>query len=214
MFKLSEEQAARILVSLCKDMGEEKISSAGKILFFGSRILKSPEGKAALIPIRDMIKATYREASVAETMVETSQQAMAEAAYRTAVISGGKNQQTLTVGWEVLGLDKETATRIFEGEAKEGFISEREKMYGGQTRKYDKKGNVIDKEGHLVDPENAVEGSDDNDTTTSNVYECSDCGYTIFVARGRESKFYGEGFKCPECGAAKAKFKPKDIEED
>jgi DNA-directed RNA polymerase subunit RPC12/RpoP len=214
MFKLSEEQAARILVSLCKDMGDEKISSAGKILFFGSRILKSPEGKAALVPIRDMIKATYREASVAETMVETSQQAMAEAAYRTAVITGGKNQQTLTVGWEVLGLDKETATRIFEGEAKEGFITEREKMYGGQTRKYDSKGNIIDKEGKLVDPENAIEGTDDNDTPTSNVYECSDCGYTIFVARGRESKFYGEGFKCPECGAAKDKFKPKDIEED
>jgi rubredoxin len=214
MFKLSEQQAAWILVSLCKDMGDEKISSAGKILFFGSRILKSPEGKAALVPIRDMIKATYREASVAETMVETSQQAMAEAAYKTAVIAGGKNQRSLTVGWEVLGLDKETATRIFEGEAKEGFISEREKMYGGQSRKYDAKGNAIDTEGNLVDPENAVEGTNDNDTPTSNVYECSDCGYTLFVAKGRETKFYGEGFKCPECGAAKDKFKPKDIEED
>lgn len=55
-------------------MGDTKISSAGKLLFFGSRILKSPEGKAALQPIKDMIKATYREAAVAETMVETSQQ--------------------------------------------------------------------------------------------------------------------------------------------
>jgi hypothetical protein len=55
-------------------MGDTKISSAGKLLFFGSRILKSPEGKAALQPIKDMIKGTYREASVAETMVDTSQQ--------------------------------------------------------------------------------------------------------------------------------------------
>jgi rubrerythrin len=195
-------------------MGDAKISSAGKLLFFGSRILKSPEGKSALIPIRDMIKATYREASVAETMVETSQQAMAEAAYKAAVLAGGKNQQTLTVGWEVLGLDKDTATRIFEEEAKDGFISEREKMYGGQTTKYDSKGNIIDKEGKLVDPENAIGGAGDDDTPTSNVYECSDCGYTLFVAKGRESKFYGEGFKCPECGAKKDKFKPKDIEED
>ncbi|KAG7338388.1 hypothetical protein IV203_009251 [Nitzschia inconspicua] len=214
LFKLSEEQAAQILVSLCKDMGDTKISSAGKILFFGSRILKSPEGKAALVPIRDMIKATYREASVAETMVETSQQAMAEAAYKSAVLAAGKDQQTLTIGWEVLGLDKETATRIFEEEAKDGFVSDREKMYGGQSRKYDKKGNAIDKEGNLVDPANAVEGSDGDDEPTSNVFECSDCGYTLFVAKGRESKFYGEGFKCPECGAAKDKFKPKDIEED
>lgn len=55
-------------------MGEQKISSAGKLLFFGSRILKSAEGKAALEPIREMIKATYREETVAETMIETSQQ--------------------------------------------------------------------------------------------------------------------------------------------
>jgi hypothetical protein len=74
LFKLSEEKAAEILVSVCWDMGDAKISSAGKLLFFGSRILKSPEGKAALQPIKDMIKATYREASVAETMVDTSQQ--------------------------------------------------------------------------------------------------------------------------------------------
>jgi rubredoxin len=212
-FQLSEGKAAQILVSLCREMGEEKVASSGKLLFFGSRILKSPEGKAALQPIRDLIKSSYREASVAEEMVEISQQAMAEAAYKSAVLAGGKNQETLTVGWEVLGLDKDTATRIFEEEAKDGFVSDRVKMYGGQTTKYDSKGNIIDKEGTLVDPENAIEGSDD-DAPTSNVYECSNCGYTLFVAKGRESKFYGEGFTCPECGAKKDKFKPKDIEED
>ena len=55
-------------------MGGEKISSAGKLIFFGSHILKSEEGKAALLPIKEMIKATYTEEAVAETMVETSQQ--------------------------------------------------------------------------------------------------------------------------------------------
>ena len=73
LFKLSEEKAAAVLVSLCRDMGEDKISSAGKLLFFGSRILKSTEGKAALAPIKDMIKGTYRDATVAETLVDTSQ---------------------------------------------------------------------------------------------------------------------------------------------
>ena len=74
LFKLSEEKTAQILVELCREMGDDKISSAGKLLFFGSRVMKSAEGKAALSPIREQIKATYREASVAETMVETSQQ--------------------------------------------------------------------------------------------------------------------------------------------
>lgn len=199
LFKLSEEKAAEILVSLCKQMGTEKLSSAGKLLFFGSRILKSAEGKAALSPIRDMIKSSYREIEVAETMVETSQQAMGEAAYKSAVQAGGKDQTSLTVGWEVLGLDKDAATRIFNEEAGEGFISDRKKMYGGQSRKYDAKGNRLEKDGELVDPENAITG--DEKQPTSNVMGCLDCGFTLFIAKGREEKFYGTGFKCPECGS-------------
>lgn len=195
-------------------MGEEKISSAGKLLFFGSRILKSPEGKAALLPIKDMIKATYREASVADEMVDLSQQAMAEAAYRSAVIADGKGQESLTIGWEVLGLDKETAIRIFDLEAEEGFVSEREKMYGGQSTKYDSKGNIIDKEGNLLNPEDKIDGKDDYGVSSSGAVECSDCGYTLFIAKGRESKFFGEGFKCPNCGASKDRFEAKVIEED
>lgn len=74
MFKLSEEKAASVLVALCKQMGTDKISSAGKLLFFGTRILKSPEGAAALKPIKEMIMSTYREQTVAETLVDTSQQ--------------------------------------------------------------------------------------------------------------------------------------------
>lgn len=58
---------------MCREMGDDKISSAGKLLFFGSRILKSAEGKASLQPIKDMIKGTYRDATVAESLVETSQ---------------------------------------------------------------------------------------------------------------------------------------------
>jgi hypothetical protein len=72
--KLSEPAAAQLLVGLCRKMGPEKISSAGKLLFLGSRILRSPEGKEALLPIKEMIKGTYRDATVADTLVETSQQ--------------------------------------------------------------------------------------------------------------------------------------------
>lgn len=72
--KLSEPAAAQLIVRLCRKMGPEKISSAGKLLFLGTRILKSPEGIEALQPVKEMIKGTYRDAAVAETMVETSQQ--------------------------------------------------------------------------------------------------------------------------------------------
>lgn len=212
-FSLSEEAAANLLVSLCRALGTDKISSAGKLLFLGSRILKSPEGVQALKPIKELIKSTYRDtdATVAETMMETSQQAMAEASYRHAVLSAGKNQSKLTDGWQVLGLSEDVATRIWKEEKKEGFVSEREAMYGGQTRKYDKKGRQIDDEGNLANPEEAEEDDDDSgDEPVSNVYECGECGFTLFVAEGRESKFFGSDFKCPECGAPKEKFQARD----
>ena len=89
-------------------------------------------------------------------------------------------------------------------------------MYGGQTRKYDKKGRQLDDKGKLVDPSEADE-DDENDTDdadvggpVSNVYECGNCGFTMFVAKGRESKFFGPNFKCPECGAKKSEFKARD----
>lgn len=74
LFKLSEEKAASILVSLCKQMGVDKISSAGKLLFLGSRIMKSKEGKDSLLPIKELIMSTYREEAVAATLVDVSQQ--------------------------------------------------------------------------------------------------------------------------------------------
>lgn len=37
-------------------------------------------------------------------------------------------------------------------------------------------------------------------------YQCSQCGYTMFPAAGREFKFYGSDFACPTCGAPKDKF--------
>jgi len=219
IFKLSEEKAAQTLVSLCKKLGPEKISSSGKLLFFGSRILKSPEGKAALEPIKDMIKDTYRDEETADAFVDASQTAMGEAAYRHAVqetMGKNKNLSTLVIGWEVLGLTKETATRIWEDEKEEGFVSDIQTMYGGQTTKYDKKGNILDQEGNLADPENAdvTENDDDDDSTSAasgNVFECEGCGFTLFIAKGRDFKFYGDDFKCSECGAGKDQFVSKNI---
>lgn len=94
-------------------------------------------------------------------------------------------------------------------------MSAREIMYGGQSTRYDKKGRAIDKEGNLMNPDEAEDDDDEEDDgpeagSVSNAFECSQCGYTLFVAKGRESKFFGEGFKCPECGAPKDKFEARD----
>ena len=65
-------------------------------------------------------------------------------------------------------------------------------------------------EGKLTNEEDikAAEEEEDEEEEvqlpTSNVYECGECGFTLFIAKGREDKFYGAGFKCPECGAGKS----------
>jgi len=199
-------------------MGTDKIASAGKLLFFGTHILSTSEAKKKLKPIKDMLASSYErdDGSVSgKEIVKRSQLAMGEAAYRAAVAAAGKKQNSLTVGWEVLGLDEETATRIFEEVKKEGFLTGKEAKYGTASVKYDDKGNRLDKSGKPVDSEEGgkVEGKDDKkESASGSVYECGECGYTLFIAQGRDFRFFGDNFKCPECGAAKDKFVSVDSE--
>jgi len=37
-------------------------------------------------------------------------------------------------------------------------------------------------------------------------FECTSCGYILFPAAGREFKFFGDDFTCPQCGADKDAF--------
>ena len=52
----------------------------------------------------------------------------------------------------------------------------------------------------------SVEAEAESRCEGTNEYECTQCGYTMFPAAGREFKFYGDDFKCPECGCDKSKF--------
>lgn len=36
--------------------------------------------------------------------------------------------------------------------------------------------------------------------------ECGECGYTMFIAKNREFKFFGPTFSCPNCQAPRSKF--------
>ena len=209
---MTEERAGEILAELCLSM-PEKVASAGKLLFFGEHILKTPEGQAKLAPIKELLASVYRDDGVisGEEIVEKSQLAMAEAAYRAAVATAGKKQSELTIGWEVLGLDEETATKIFEEVAGEGFITQREAKYATKQQKYDAKGRKLDDDGTLENPEEADDEEEASTQASGNVQECTECGFTLFVAEGRDFKFFNSGFTCPECGASKDKFKAADI---
>lgn len=226
MHKLTEHQAANILAEVSISLND-KLATAGKLLFFGEHILKSPEGLEALQPIRAMLASNYRAAG--EFIVENAQKTMAEAAYRATVTSAAeihKQQQeannsdeefefALPSGWEVLGLTQEKAQSIYDVLEDEGFKSSVQKIYGGAGQKYSSKGKKIDKDDKLIDEKDIEENGGDDDSSDdaegdTTVQECGECGYTLFVAKGREFKFFGEGFTCPECGCGKDKFNKRE----
>lgn len=164
---------------------------------------------------------------------------MAESAYRDAVAEAGAGQTKMTEGWKVLGLDKETATTIFEETKALGFLS-REELWKKEERDIARKQmeaeekarqdlrNSIDKDGNIIDPDADVDpdklitdedlnqdyddDEDDSEPTSGGAKECGNCGYTMFIAAGREGRFFSSAFKCPECGAGRDQFKDVDIE--
>jgi len=209
IYKLSEEKAAKLLCDTAENM-KDRVSSAGKLLFFGSKILRSSDAKDKLAPIKATLAASYKRGG--DLMVENSQKAMGEAAYRAAVVAAGKEQTELTVGWEVLGLDKDTAQRIFDEVSGTGFKSKREEIYGGTRQKFDDKGRKVDDDGKIIDEDERKKAEEEKKSGgggggAGSVYECGECGFTLFPAAGREFKFFPDDFKCPECGAPKDKFK-------
>jgi len=228
LFKLSESAAAAVLVSSAKNLRKQP-ATRGKLLFFGERILKSPEGHKKLQPIRDMLASNYR--SGGQDIVKLAQKTMAQSAYRAMVVSAGESGGVVA-GYDILGLSVEEAKEVFEDAAEQSFKTDAENYYKSEPdAEYDEKGNKIldpskkidlDPYGDLTESQRAARGlpqkSTDEDEKIpepvegaegTHAFECEDCGYTLFPAAGREEKFFGDDFVCPDCGAAKDKFKER-----
>merc|ERR1712032_453018 len=168
------------------------------------------------------------------------QRDMAEGAYRDAVADAGPGQQKITEGWKALGLDRETAESIFEETKELGFLSrtelwekeavdEKRALFQQQQAAMAELRSSIDKDGNLIDPDSEVDpekmiteddlkkfsddsNADDSDVTSGGAKECTKCGYTLFIAAGREGKFFSSSFTCPECDASRDEFKDADID--
>ncbi|GMH50572.1 hypothetical protein TrRE_jg13157 [Triparma retinervis] len=142
LFGLSENKAAELLVLTATNMRKAP-ASRGKLLFFGERILKSPEGRQSLQPIRDMLASNYR--SGGEEIVEVAQRTMGESAYKSMVVSMGPEQTSLTKGWDLLGVPEDVARSIYDGVALNSFKSDAEDYYAHQAfqPEYDKDGNLV-----------------------------------------------------------------------
>jgi len=135
-------------------------------------------------------------------MMEVSQTLMGESAYRAVVEDAGEKQTSLTTGWEILGIKKKRATEIWKSVLTEEFVEEDVK----EEDSYESLVSAEEREDFKKREEEKKKVEETETTSTDNARECGDCGFTLFIAKGREFKFYGDSFKCPECGASKDKF--------
>lgn len=234
MMKISDEEAAESFVTACRE-NPNSMAIASKVLFYSDHVFKAESAKKKMAPLIKQLSLMF--GGVEE--VQQQQKDMAESAYRDAVAEAGSGQTKLTEGWKVLGLDKETATRIFEETKKLGFLS-RQELFEKDAMdmkkaalEEDKKVredliSSIDKDGNLIDPDSDVdpdklinpddldkdieEEEGDDDVSSGGAKECGKCGYTMFIAKGREGRFFSSGFTCPQCGSGRDQF--KDIQVD
>lgn len=131
LFNLNDIATATLMCDTASDMRKQP-ASRGKLLFFGERIINSPEGRRALQPIRDMLASNYR--SGGEEIVEMAQTTMARTAYKAAVVAGGETGgDVLTPGYEILGLDEAEAREISDEAREEGFESDALSYYKYQS---------------------------------------------------------------------------------
>lgn len=237
MMNISDDEAAESFVTACRE-NPASMSIASKVLFYSEHVFKDKSAKKKMGPLIKQLSEMFD--GVEEVMRQ--QKEMAESAYRDAVAEAGPGQERTTEGWKVLGLDKETATTIFEETKALGYLSRdelwkkqandaaHEQMMAEEARaqalrdSIDKDGNVIDpNDKDSIDPDKLItdedlnqdwedDKDDDGVASTGGAKECGNCGYTMFIAKGREGKFFSSSFKCPECGSPRDQFKDVDIE--
>lgn len=233
MMKIPDDEAAESFITACRE-NDKSMSIASKVLFYSEHVFKDKSAKKKMTPLIKRLSDMFDGVEA----VMGQQKDMAESAYRDAVAEVGPGQTKITEGWKVLGLDKETATRIFEETKALGYLNRNElwkkeeqdlaiaAMEAEEKARQDLR-NSIDKDGNLIDPDADIdpdklidpedlnkdyEEDDDKESIPAGglAKECENCGYTLFIAPGREGKFFSSAFTCPQCGVGKDQFKDVD----
>jgi len=187
----------------CADDLQSQPSVLGKLLFIAKRSTPEAASQAGLAD---------RFPSWSSETVSALQQAMLDTLYRQmcAELDAG---DAPPAGFQTLGLSESDATRIMDDvqaqkatEAEEKELEDEEAARAELLRKAMQE-SAAASEPRAEEPTTAVDEPSRADGTHE--YECSKCGYTLFPAKGREGKFFGADFCCPEpgCDAGRDDFR-------
>eukprot|EP00622_Pseudochattonella_farcimen_P000433 FR734926.1.p1 GENE.FR734926.1~~FR734926.1.p1 ORF type:complete len:166 (+),score=23.72 FR734926.1:1-498(+) len=113
----------------------------------------------------------------------------------------------------LLGVTKERATELFEEVTSPDFVSESDYYYKQKNEEPEDDPAAALRESLMKetsgDDDTSAGGADDSAPSSSGsgnlIVECTfeGCGHTMFIAKGRESKFFGADYECPTCKSGK-----------
>eukprot|EP00285_Hemiselmis_virescens_P003985 CAMPEP_0173414904 /NCGR_PEP_ID=MMETSP1356-20130122/84572_1 /TAXON_ID=77927 ORGANISM="Hemiselmis virescens, Strain PCC157" /NCGR_SAMPLE_ID=MMETSP1356 /ASSEMBLY_ACC=CAM_ASM_000847 /LENGTH=448 /DNA_ID=CAMNT_0014377113 /DNA_START=17 /DNA_END=1363 /DNA_ORIENTATION=+ len=185
-------------------------SVLGKLMWLTERVFPNPTTLTAL-------RARFPKSYGAE-VIDVLQATLTEQAYKDILNANGGPENGVQPGFNELGFSQqeaeecvarmveenriaaEEAARIqAEKDEEERILNIRKKAWGKNDKKDEPEAEKKDDDA----PEEREAGAHE--------YECTKCGFTLFVAKGREFKFYGDDFKCSGCGAGKEAFKDNSL---
>mmetsp|Transcript_45536 Transcript_45536/g.102835 ORF Transcript_45536/g.102835 Transcript_45536/m.102835 type:complete len:435 (+) Transcript_45536:79-1383(+) len=218
LHNLDDTKAAGLLLKLGEEFGAKKPVAVGKVLLLAERVLKDTAAVELLQPLKDDITAkTYgSDPEVAAKLFKASQNMLIEAALRQVAENLPEDLETMDDARDLikaearlLGVTDEKAMAILDQLLTEARIEE-------------EMGDVDEEESGdvmaalMASTEGQAEegGAPVNTGNGPLIVDCK-CGYVLFVAKGREEKFFGANFEgCPECGAPKADMTPRAPKEE
>ncbi|KAG8469089.1 hypothetical protein KFE25_007607 [Diacronema lutheri] len=182
---------------------KERPSVLGKLLFIAERAV-SPTAAA---PLRS--KLPY-----GPEYVDSLQQMLLDKTFTAAVLAESDDLLTAKVPAEasILGLSPQAAQKLLselqaeEMEVRRQAAAEQDEAAAEERARNELlaavRGDAV-RDTKPTEPEPAPPATE---PAAGKALECSNCGYTLFPAAGREFKFFGDDFKCPQCGAGKDAF--------
>lgn len=225
---MSDKDAAEIMMEYAEELRQDQVTLKGKLYYAANKVLKSKDAMALLAPLRkDIIKNLCLGY---EDLFEESQADFGRIAVRSladelfaAARKGDDNaelgdDEIKAIGDEVfeeanyLGLSREEVISIL-GAAMDG---DEESFYGTDGAEDADAGayeNLMENAKQMQEEQQGGGGGAVGGAGGGGggglIAECGNCGHTMFIAQGREEKFFGESFTCPSCNAPKDQFKTR-----
>jgi len=187
-------------------------SVLGKLMWLTERVFPNPTTLAAL-------RSRFPKSYGAE-VIDVLQQTLTEQAYKDILNANGGPENGVQPGYAELGYSQQEAEECVARLVEENRIAaeeaariqaekdEEERILNIRKKAWSK--NDPNKDGDEADGKDSEPAPEEREEG-AHEYECTKCGFTLFVAKGREFKFYGDDFKCQGCGAGKEDFKDNSL---